>query len=113
MHLCYGEHLKKAIRRHGYTQAQVADAIGTSRQSMSGWVNNRVDMPLYRLVDIADFLECTTDELLGRGDREPTYLDRVYESLNEDGRKSLLLSAEMHYMNPRFLPEGRVGEVRA
>lgn len=113
MHLCYGEYLKRAIRGRGYTQAQVADAIGSTRQSMSSWINNRVDMPLYRLVDIADFLDCTTDELLGRGDRETTYLDRVYETLNEEGKKSLLLSAEMHYMNPRFLPEDRAGKVRA
>ena len=113
MHLRYGEHIRNAFRSRGYSATQIADAMGISAQQVSNWVNDRADIPLFRIVELADLLGCTTDEILGRGNRETTYLDRVYETLNEEGKRSLLMSAEMHYMNPRFLPEDRAGKVRA
>ena len=36
--IAYGKRIELAIGRHGYTQKQVAEAIGVSENSMSAWV---------------------------------------------------------------------------
>ena len=113
MHLEYGEHIRRAIRDRGYTASQVADALGVSRQTVSSWLNNRADMPLYRLVELADILGCTTDELLGRTERSGNIINMVYDAVNDDGKAAMEQFAEMAWMNPRFLKERPSGEVRA
>ena len=109
----YGKSLRAAITKRGYTSSQLADELGVARQSVSAWLNDRAVMPVYRVVEIADLLQCTTDEVLGRETPQDNYVTRVYESLNEEGRESLERQAEMHFLNPRFLPERDLGQVRA
>lgn len=109
----YGAPLKRAIEVRGLTSTQVADTLGVARQSVSAWLNDRAVPPLYRLADLADLLGCSTDELLGRETPEDNFVSRVYRALNDEGRRSLEEQAQMHWMNPRFLPERPARGVRA
>lgn len=51
--------------QRGYKQEEVATAIGVTRAAYSHYENGRRDMPLDVLLKLADFYDCTTDELLG------------------------------------------------
>ena len=112
MKLQFGDSIRSAMEARKLRASDLASAIGCSRQQVSMWLNNRADPPLYRIVEIADLLECTTDELLGRDSSVP-YVARVYNLLNEDGKRSLDAQAHMHLLNPFFQPEGLAGKVQA
>lgn len=49
----------------GYTQKNVADALGVSRSAYAQYETGARDIPTELLVALADFYGCTTDELLG------------------------------------------------
>ena len=53
-------------RNKGYTQRQMADFLAVHRTSYTKYETGVVDPPLETLCRIADLLQCTTDELLGR-----------------------------------------------
>lgn len=108
----YGAPLRAVMEKRGYTPAQLADDLGVARQSVSAWLNDRAVFPVHRLVDMADLLGVTTDEILGRETPGDNYVSRVYAELNREGRESLELQAELHYMNPRFLPQRLERKVR-
>ena len=63
-----GSKLKEARMRTEFTQEQVSDAIGVSRQTISNW-ENEVSYPDLSLIPvIADMFNVTSDELL-RGEK--------------------------------------------
>lgn len=72
------------------SQAEIADAIGKSRQIVSQYYNGQSEPTFEVLVKIADFFEVSTDFLLGRtGDRAqvPTPVDSL--GLTEDNVRLL------------------------
>ena len=64
-----GQNIRKAIKRKGFKQYELAERIYTSAQEVSGYVNGARQPSLERLVDIADNLDCSVDELLGRDNK--------------------------------------------
>lgn len=57
--------LKECRTARGYTQQEVADAIGVSRVCYTRYETGAREIPLDVLVRLARFYDCTTDELLG------------------------------------------------
>lgn len=67
----YGEPLRKALEKRGYTPSRLAAEIGAARQTVSAWLNDKATMPVYRRKEI---------EVIQAAD-VPAYLDavRTYE----------------------------------
>lgn len=57
--------LKECRLARGYTQQEVADALGISRVNYTRYETGAREIPLDVLVRLARFYDCTTDELLG------------------------------------------------
>ncbi len=65
----FSERLKRLRKERGLTQDDLAEELGVSRSSVSGYETNRAAEPDYRsLVKIADLFQVSTDYLLGRTD---------------------------------------------
>lgn len=60
-----GYRLREVRMAHGYTQKQVADKLGVTRNAYNMYERGKRDIPLESLIKIADWYRCTTDELLG------------------------------------------------
>ena len=52
----------KALRK----EAKLTHLLGISQKSYSNWENNKAEPTLDNVVKLANILETTTDELLGR-----------------------------------------------
>ena len=109
----YGQTLSDVCRKYGRTQAEIARALEVTPQTVWNWFHDEVSIPVYQLVALADFLCCTTDELLGRETPQDNYVSRVFSSVNDEGKQAMEQFAEMCYMNPRFLPERGERKVQA
>ena len=60
------ERLRIWRKKRGYTQQQMADFLQVHRTSYTKYELGTIDPPLEILCRMADILDCTTDELLGR-----------------------------------------------
>lgn len=72
--------LKQIRKEKGFTQEQLAEAVGVSPQAVSKWEQNGFpDAAL--LPEIADFLGVTIDELFGRKSENISFYDRFLKYL--------------------------------
>lgn len=60
----FPENLSKLRRRAGYTQESLAEVLGISRQAVSKWESGQAMPEAAALIDLADLLGCTLDELM-------------------------------------------------
>ncbi len=60
----FPENLSLLRRRAGYTQESLAEAMGVSRQAVSKWESGLAMPEAATLVDLADLLGCTLDQLM-------------------------------------------------
>ena len=64
----FSERLKELRMRHGYSQSELAKAIGVERTRYNKWEAAGTEPSFAVLVKIADFFNVSTDYLLGRVD---------------------------------------------
>ncbi|MCI9141870.1 MAG: helix-turn-helix transcriptional regulator [Lachnospiraceae bacterium] len=77
---------KKLRLSHGYTQAELADALGISRSRIGMYETGAREPDFETLEIIADFFNVDTDYLLGRTDKTTFIPDTKYY-LNEETAK--------------------------
>ena len=56
-------------KRHGYSQEQLADLLGISRQSVSKWESGQAMPELIKMIQISDLFSVPIDDLV-RDERE-------------------------------------------
>lgn len=61
-----GKQLKLIREQKGYSQAQIAESLGTTRQTISNWENDKTILDSASLIRLADFYQISLDELCGR-----------------------------------------------
>ena len=60
------ENFKLCREKRGITQEEVAEKLYTSKSFVSQLESGKVKIPLERAIQIADILDCSLDELVGR-----------------------------------------------
>lgn len=94
------QHLKELRQKKGLTLAEVAHAMGTSRQNYSFYENNQRDPSSAMIKALAKFYGVTTDYLLGNKEPETKRLPNdpqvqelvtLFDNLSED-KKTLVLA---------------------
>ncbi|VTT24992.1 helix-turn-helix domain-containing protein [Streptococcus gordonii] len=61
-----GKQLKLHREQKGYSQNQIAEYLGTTRQTISNWENDKTIIDSHFLIRLADFYQISLDELCGR-----------------------------------------------
>ena len=65
----FGRRMADARERAGITQQQLAEKLGTSQRAVAHWERDPVALRPDQIAAVADALNVTTDELLGRAAR--------------------------------------------
>lgn len=60
------ENVRACRERHGMTQEEVAEKLYTSKSFVNQMEQGKVKIPLDKAIQIADILDCSLDELVGR-----------------------------------------------
>ena len=82
-----GEKLSKLRKEYNYTQEQLADILGVSRQSISKWESDIAYPETEKLIELGKLFECSMDYLLkdevtektGVSVLESTFTEKVTE----------------------------------
>lgn len=88
---------KRLRLSRGYTQAELADALGISRSRIGMYETGAREPDFETLEIIADFFNVDTDYLLGRTDKT-TLLPETEYYINDDARDM----AQFLYDNPEY-----------
>ena len=70
--MTFGEKLSKLRKENNYTQEQLADVLGVSRQSVSKWESDIAYPETEKLIKISQLFGCTVDYLLNENVENPT-----------------------------------------
>ena len=60
----FGDMVKKLRTAHNYSQVQLAEKLGVSKQTVSNWENNNILPSIDMLIRISNFFSVSTDYLL-------------------------------------------------
>ena len=95
-----GEKLSKLRKENNYTQEQLADILGVSRQAISKWESNVTYPETEKLIRMSRLFGCTTDYLLL--DEEDTLIDEKSAGQpQEDIQGNIRLSVSLHEMKSK------------
>ena len=62
----FGQILREKRNAKGWTIEELAEKIGSFRNTVNNWELGHSIPNIYSCIDIADVFECTLDELVGR-----------------------------------------------
>ena len=78
-----GEKLSRLRKEYNYTQEQLADVLGVSRQSISKWESDIAYPETEKLIELGKLFECSMDYLLKDGVTEKTDTSVSESTFNE------------------------------
>ncbi|MGN1416989.1 MAG: helix-turn-helix domain-containing protein [Oscillospiraceae bacterium] len=90
-----GEKLSKLRRENNYTQEQLADILGVSRQAISKWESNISYPETDKLIRMSRMFGCTTDYLL-LDEEEIPFDDKTVKEPQEDLQGDIRFSVSLH-----------------
>ena len=91
MNLKTAERLATLRKENGYSQDQLAERLGLSRQAVSKWERGEANPDTDNLIALAKLYHISLDELLLTDDGHSKETDK--ESIKEDNRTTLLFKA--------------------
>ncbi|MGX7074494.1 helix-turn-helix domain-containing protein [Falseniella ignava] len=62
----FGDNIKRLRKNKGLKQQEIAELLGVKRNTYSDWENGKTEPNFEKLFLLAEYLETTTDYLLGR-----------------------------------------------
>lgn len=65
----FGDNLRDILKEYGITQKQLAEESGICESTISNYINKRMIPSMKSIVNIANALDITTDELINLDDR--------------------------------------------
>lgn len=65
----FGDNLASILEEYRMSQRELADAAGLSESSISKYINKQIAPSIFAIINIADALGVTVDELVDFGDR--------------------------------------------
>lgn len=97
--------IKTLRKKHGWTQSQLAEKIGTIQKVIADYEAGSTRPPLERVIALAQIFQVSTDELLGlrdisletptnekaeHGNSRSAKMNKIFKSLSEGDQKNLL-----------------------
>jgi transcriptional regulator with XRE-family HTH domain len=73
-----GNKISKLRKENNYTQEQLADVLGVSRQSISKWESNIAYPETEKLIRLSELFDCTLDYLLKEYEESPFSADHQH-----------------------------------
>lgn len=86
--MTFGEKLSKLRKEYNYTQEQLADILGVSRQSISKWESDIAYPETDKLIKMGKLFECSVDYLLNdditrKRDVEPKKSETIWDKVKK------------------------------
>jgi transcriptional regulator with XRE-family HTH domain len=94
-----GKFVKDRLRERGRTQTELAEYCGVSVNAVSKWTRTG-QITIENAVMVADFLECSLDEMVGRKSQADIYVQQLlhfFNGMTLEHKDDLLYQAQRWY----------------
>lgn len=91
-----GEKLAKLRREHNYTQEQLAEIIGVSRQSISKWESDGAFPETEKLIQLSRMYNCSIDYLLKEEIEEKLIPNSIENSISKNNSLKKFLTKNLY-----------------
>ena len=96
--MTFGEKLSILRKENNYTQEQLADILGVSRQSVSKWELDEAYPETEKIIQIGKLFDCSMDYLLKEEITEKTATEnKVFTKKNKERAKKALKIASIAF----------------
>lgn len=105
--MTFGEKLSRLRKEHNYTQEQLADIFGVSRQSISKWESDIAYPETDKLIKMGKLFECSVDYLLNEdinekqgmtSDKSEDALNRIKKHFHERKSEKMVLGMPLYHI---------------
>jgi transcriptional regulator with XRE-family HTH domain len=66
LEISFSKNLKQLMKESEVTQVQLSNDINISQSAISAWLSNKKEPSIASLWLLADYFNCSVDELIGR-----------------------------------------------
>ena len=101
----FGDKLVELRKKNGYSQEELAEKLGVSRQSVSKWESNNTYPETDKIIQIANLFECSMDDLINDkitdvdgALRKNKNIYNVWDSLLEFITKTINMFSKMTFL---------------
>ena len=60
------ENIRQMMKEYGLNQVKLSEKIGIAQSAVSAWLSGKKEPSIASLWALADFFDCSIDELVGR-----------------------------------------------
>lgn len=101
--------LKELRKKAGYTQKQLAEALGADLKTVGNWERGKTIMSIEQIWNCALLLDCSPNDICGWPSEKKSHgfeddnqksLNDSYESMNDDGKAMLVSVARSMDKDP-------------
>lgn len=105
MEMNFGESLKELLNNRKITPKELASTLHYSLSTIYSWLNNETDIRLSKLINLANFFNCSIEFLIGRDDNNsvntfakcPAFNERLLQVMKEKRISTYKLIKTTHY----------------
>ena len=101
----FGDKLVELRKKNGYSQEELAEKLGVSRQSVSKWESNNTYPETDKIIQIANLFDCSMDDLINdkitdiEGSlRKNKNIYNIWDSLLEFITKTINMFSKMTFL---------------
>ena len=81
----FGQRLRRLRQKYNISQDQVAEALRTTRQTISNWENDKCAIDYFSLQDLKTILRCSWDELMGGDEAKyQAFRNSAYTTMDDE-----------------------------
>jgi len=95
----FGERLRRLRMRENVSQDQMAEALRTTRQTVSNWENDKCAIDYFSLLDLKKILHASWDELMGE-EKAPQLHEEYRQGINDDNSDYVELRCKQGHTAP-------------
>lgn len=101
--MTFSERLKSLMKQYDYTQAELAEMLNITQQTVSRWVNGKFQPDIDQLIALGKIFNTSVDDILGQSAGSPVPITKKAQSATDDELRARAIARISQLSEPALL----------